>query len=361
MKQRGYRIQDFKIVVVCILFFSFYLSLPSIATASEEPTTVTILLEGHQDYISIVFSADEDHVQEAAVMLIGNNIHVRFRYRVAFRIDQKGLDMEREQRDTLKKDTTIDISDIVRITTGDYGCIIDVRDLYNMNVLRLLLPPTLVINAYIRRPHDKYLEEKDLVIPAIREDDIPFESFAIDAGHGGHDSGIRFGDILEEDITLALARGISAALDKKGKTAFLTRTDDYAVSIRKRVSLVNQSASDILISLHMTPNNEFIIHSMPLRLEMGRGGGICLRRKCDKQAANMVKAIEGIAIAKAVAQSLRDELGMNVRHEHLPIPIVALVDMPAILIEIPYCHEKFRHGEDIMNKLINAILKGIIG
>ena len=75
---------------------------------------------------------------------------------------------------------------------------------------------------------------------------------AIDAGHGGLDSGTAAHGTLEKDLTLALARRLRAAMENRLDAAFvLTRDDDREVSHEERAAVANNSGAELLISLHV--------------------------------------------------------------------------------------------------------------
>lgn len=75
---------------------------------------------------------------------------------------------------------------------------------------------------------------------------------AIDAGHGGDDPGaIGWRHLQEADITLAIAKKLKAEIDQiPGMSAFLTRTGDYFLPLRKRIDLARKVQADLLISIH---------------------------------------------------------------------------------------------------------------
>jgi N-acetylmuramoyl-L-alanine amidase len=75
---------------------------------------------------------------------------------------------------------------------------------------------------------------------------------AIDPGHGGDDPGaIGYHKLQEADITLAIAKRLKAEIDEiPGMTAFLTRTGDYFVPLRKRIDLARKVQADVLVSIH---------------------------------------------------------------------------------------------------------------
>ncbi|MBB1247894.1 N-acetylmuramoyl-L-alanine amidase [Rhizobium sp. G21] len=76
---------------------------------------------------------------------------------------------------------------------------------------------------------------------------------AIDAGHGGIDTGAlgASGKTLEKDVTLSFAKTLADKLNAKpGFRAFLTRSDDTFVSLPERVTIARQGKARLFISLH---------------------------------------------------------------------------------------------------------------
>ncbi len=75
---------------------------------------------------------------------------------------------------------------------------------------------------------------------------------AIDAGHGGADSGaIGVGGLKEKDVTLAIAERLARLVDAQpGMHAFLTRRGDYYVGLRQRIELARKAKADLFISIH---------------------------------------------------------------------------------------------------------------
>lgn len=75
---------------------------------------------------------------------------------------------------------------------------------------------------------------------------------AIDAGHGGEDSGARGASgSLEKNITLSIARKLKKEIDNDEQLrAVLTRDDDYFVPLRGRVIKARKLKADIFVSIH---------------------------------------------------------------------------------------------------------------
>lgn len=78
-----------------------------------------------------------------------------------------------------------------------------------------------------------------------------FDIVAIDAGHGGFDSGARGGGLLEKDVTLQVATQLQTLLGRElGVRVLLLRSGDATLAAETRAELANRARADALISLH---------------------------------------------------------------------------------------------------------------
>jgi len=75
---------------------------------------------------------------------------------------------------------------------------------------------------------------------------------AIDAGHGGQDTGALGSDgTREKDVTLAIARELARQVDATpGLKAYLTRDTDYFIPLPQRARRAHAAHADIFISVH---------------------------------------------------------------------------------------------------------------
>jgi N-acetylmuramoyl-L-alanine amidase len=78
-------------------------------------------------------------------------------------------------------------------------------------------------------------------------------TIVIDPGHGGKEVGaVGPGGLMEKDITLAVARKLSSALQSTiNARVVLTRDDDTVVSLDQRTAIANQYKADLFLSIHM--------------------------------------------------------------------------------------------------------------
>lgn len=84
--------------------------------------------------------------------------------------------------------------------------------------------------------------------------DIKKLKIAIDAGHGGDNSGASglTSKILEKDYTLKIARQLQLTLQKAGvQQVFMTRTKDTTLDMPQRIQLLKDYGPDLLISIHL--------------------------------------------------------------------------------------------------------------
>jgi len=75
---------------------------------------------------------------------------------------------------------------------------------------------------------------------------------AIDAGHGGNDSGAQgSGGTYEKDVVFSISKKLEALVNAQtGMKAVMIRQGDYYVGLRKRMDIARAARADIFISIH---------------------------------------------------------------------------------------------------------------
>lgn len=112
-------------------------------------------------------------------------------------------------------------------------------------------------------PHKKGLVVQIKKIPKInRKKPIKGIKVALDAGHGGFESGVCANGLEEKDVNLKIAKQMKKALSKKGAKVYMTRKKDKYVPLYDRVAFANKKEADILISIHQNslPNPKDVIY-----------------------------------------------------------------------------------------------------
>jgi N-acetylmuramoyl-L-alanine amidase len=75
---------------------------------------------------------------------------------------------------------------------------------------------------------------------------------ALDAGHGGKDTGaIGPGGLREKDAALAIVLALRSVLEEQGYEVILTRDDDTLVPLGRRAEIANEAKADLFISVHL--------------------------------------------------------------------------------------------------------------
>jgi N-acetylmuramoyl-L-alanine amidase len=75
---------------------------------------------------------------------------------------------------------------------------------------------------------------------------------ALDAGHGGKDSGAVGNGLREKDLTLNIVKKIGDMLnDYEGVEVIYTRTDDRYLSLEERAKIANKAGADFFLSIHI--------------------------------------------------------------------------------------------------------------
>ena len=110
----------------------------------------------------------------------------------------------------------------------------------------------------------------------------------IDAGHGGRDPGARSvsGDVVEKDLTLALARELRDDLVQRGRVRVaMTRDDDRYLTLDDRAAVARRLGAAMFVSLH--------IDSAPNPLARGASVYSLSDVASDAEAAHLAAAENG--------------------------------------------------------------------
>lgn len=214
---------------------------------------------------------------------------------------------------------------------------------------------------------------------------------AVDAGHGGEDSGARGpSGSLEKNITLAIAKKLKKEIDNDEQLrAVLTRDDDYFVPLQGRVVKARKLKADIFISIHADAftNPEAKGSSVFALSESGATsasarylankenesdliGGVSLDDKDPMLAKTLLDLSQSATINDSVklGNFVLDQLGdINDLHksnvEQAGFAVLKSPDIPSILVETAFIsnlkEEKILNNEDHQEILAKNILIGI--
>ncbi|HYE33802.1 N-acetylmuramoyl-L-alanine amidase [Methylocaldum sp.] len=184
---------------------------------------------------------------------------------------------------------------------------------------------------------------------------------AIDAGHGGKDTGaIGPGGHLEKDVVLSMARKLKDMIHAEpGMKAVMIRTGDRFLSLRERLAIARKTQADLFVSLHADAYVHGLARGMSVFTLSKRGasseaarwlarrenaadlvGGVSLRDK-DGTLAKVLIDLSQAATSEAsarVASAVLRELKKSFPMHHPEVQkagfaVLKSPDIPSILVE----------------------------
>ncbi len=214
---------------------------------------------------------------------------------------------------------------------------------------------------------------------------------AIDAGHGGEDSGARGKrGTHEKDVALAIARRLAKLVEKEpGMRPVMIRDGDYYIGLRKRIEKARKHRADLFISIHadafrdrsVQGSSVFVISRHGASSEMARWlaarenaadlvGGVSLDDKDDLLAEVLLDLAQAATLeaSNEVADKVLAEMKQlgkvhKKRVQHAGFVVLKSPDIPSLLIETAYisnpAEEKKLKNSRHQQKVAVAIMKGV--
>lgn len=207
----------------------------------------------------------------------------------------------------------------------------------------------------------------DTTINALSGDDQSHDGVfvvAVDAGHGGIDSGAS-GAVTktpEKEITLAFARELADKLNRQpGVRAFLTRKNDSFLSLSERVVLARQGKADLFISLHADTLSQknirgATVYTLSDTASDRMAAALAARENLSDQLAGYSIEVPqpevadilldltrretqafSISLANRVVKSFEGQIGLiNNPHRYAGFQVLRAPDIPSILLELGF-------------------------
>nr|WP_246318910.1 N-acetylmuramoyl-L-alanine amidase [Peteryoungia desertarenae] len=191
---------------------------------------------------------------------------------------------------------------------------------------------------------------------------------AVDAGHGGIDTGATGATTRtpEKDITLAFAKILHAKLmAEPGVVSVLTREDDSFLSLSERVTIARQNGADLLISLHADTLRQPEIRGATVYTISDRAsdnmaaqlaerenlsdviGGVVLTEEPSEVTDILIDLTRretqafSISLAQSVIASFQGQIGLiNNPHRYAGFRVLQAHDVPSILLELGFLSNK---------------------
>lgn len=177
----------------------------------------------------------------------------------------------------------------------------------------------------------------------------------VDAGHGGRDSGTYYGDILEKDINLEIAKELEKELTKYGTIVYMTRKRDVDLSsiydsakkrgdLYRRLLLIKEKKCDLYISIHINWYDDNTLR-----------GAEVLYNSINK---------ENKVLAQSIMNRFKKELDSNRSIKTTDLYMYRNTTTPGVLVECGYLsnptERKLLQKEEYQKRLAKTIIKGII-
>ena len=226
--------------------------------------------------------------------------------------------------------------------------------------------------------HEKLPPARDLVI-------------AIDAGHGGDDTGaIGRSGTYEKDVVLSIARRLSALVEKTpGMRPVMIRQGDYYIGLRQRINKAREQKADLFISIHadsfrdqrVQGSSVFVLSNRGATSEMARwlaekenasdlAGGVSLDDKDHLLAEVLLDLSQNATIEASVtvAGNMLGELQRLGKTHKSTVQQAGFVvlkspDIPSVLVETAFIsnptEERKLRDNRHQEALATAMLRGI--
>ena len=212
------------------------------------------------------------------------------------------------------------------------------------------------------------------------------ETVMIDPGRGGSAAGpLGSSGISAKDVTLALARALSNALQREGFYVFLTRSSDSSVPPKRRAEMANLTEADLFLSLDCDAWNSgwargfrvsYYEPPTTIRREGGRDRGTGLPRDYGIEEADAADDLlwtrtqedflaESRVLARSVHASMAGDLPLADRGiGRRTLAVLSGCAMPAIRVEVGYISnaddEALLTDERFLREAARAIARGVV-
>ena len=215
---------------------------------------------------------------------------------------------------------------------------------------------------------------------------------AVDAGHGGKDSGARGRQgTLEKQVVFEIAKKLAALINKQaGMKAILVRKGDYYITLRKRMDIARKAKADLFISIHadafknskVTGASVFTLSRRGATSEAARWlakqenavdlmGGVSLNDKDDILASILLDLSQSASqdISQLVAKDVLKNFGrIGELHsktvQKAGFMVLKSPDIPSILVETAFIsnpkEEKRLKSSKYQLEMAKAIHRGVV-
>lgn len=178
----------------------------------------------------------------------------------------------------------------------------------------------------------------------------------IDPGHGGSDPGAMYREIEEKVINLDISKQLRTKLQELGATVYLTREDDYDLSVphtinhkrsdlSRRGNIINKSECDLFLSIHLNADSA---NSM-------KGAQVFYHSRNK----------ENEKIAKIFQELFHEQLYSQREYKRAnDLYLLNRIERPGVLLELGFLSNSSERyllqTKDYQHKLVNVITDGVL-
>lgn len=215
---------------------------------------------------------------------------------------------------------------------------------------------------------------------------------AIDAGHGGEDSGARGpSGVREKDVALSIARRLAKLINAEpGMKAVLIRDGDYYIGLRQRTVKARKAQADLFMSIHADAFHDrgargssvYVLSPRGASSEYARAlaarenaadlvGGVRLTGRDDRDAF-LLSVLQDTSLEASfdVADRLLGEMKqINSLHkrdvQQAGFMVLKAPDIPSVLVETAFISNRQEEAKlddpDHQDRIARALLRGVRG
>jgi len=289
------------------------------------------------------------------------------------------------------------VIDSVVVTTGVDGASFRLwfRDSLKFRVFSLPAqgdqPYRVVVD--VTKPGGAVAQSEKLAKIATKKGKDRIQVVAVDAGHGGEDTGARGPKsvgVLEKNVTLAVARALVDELNQiKGVRGILTRDGDYFIPLHDRYRQAEKMKADVFVSIHANSSkrrgsgNGTEVYFLSLRgagdqadkdladLENAADlvGGV--PAQTENELVNIlydVKRTSALQQSQLLAESVLDHIAADRQLESRGVKqagfvVLKSVEFPSILVETAFINNpkeaKLLKSKEFQNGIARQIAHGV--
>ena len=221
-----------------------------------------------------------------------------------------------------------------------------------------------------------------------RELGLGVRRIAIDAGHGGSDTGTKGPNgLMEKDLCLDVALRLGGLIEQgiPGAQVIYTRTDDRFVALEERTAIANESKADLFISIHANSSESPAIRGVEtyyVSLAGSREEGETATRENASagysfhnlsELVSRITRNENVAESRQLAMEIQTALARRlqlVSHgernrgvKRAPFIVLTGAQMPSVLSEISFVSnpsdERLLLGNEQRQRITEGLYRGI--